>query len=558
MGPTRGASQASAEEALPVPPWARQFNHLERSYTVTLAGARFARFCRLYVRQTKGRWAGRALLLEPWQIGLFSELLKTDPGHTFKLPARTSTVDAHRKIDAWLEKLKALPPNKQLVGDRTYQEGYVQISKKNGKSTGTAGLGLYFLGFDGEAGAEVYAAAKDKPQARIVFEQARQYVLRSPALADKFKVYRDTIAYPEMDSIFRVLSADAAAQEGLNPSAVVIDELHRHPTRDLYDTLRQGCIGAARLAPMVVTITNAGSDIDGTICGEVYRRGEAGTDPRLFFYAPQLPDLELENPKAWKWVNPASWITQDALQHQHDTTPRFVFQRFRLNRWTAADDSWLNAGAWDTCEDLDLELAHGQRIVITVDAAMNRATTAVTWGGLVERTIDGVVVERRIVARMHAWGVHEDPTKPPPPAHTLVREGPLALEPVEAFIEDLALTYDVVEIAYDPWRFERSAEIMADRGLPAVRYDQTNERMCPASERLFNAIIERTVAHDGDPNFKAQVESATVKDTGRGWRLFKHPRRYRPMDAAVGLAMLVDRLDNQPPPKPRPKVTVVA
>jgi phage terminase large subunit-like protein len=540
---TRAGSPSSKPAAgSPAP----QFDHLARRYRVTLAGARFARFCRLYVRQTKGRWAGQPLILEPWQVGLYSELLRCEPENSFTVPRTIGTAELHAEIDAWVIRLAAA--EKLVAGDRVYQEAYVQITKKTGKSTTAAGLGLYFTAWDGEAGAEVYAAARDRQQARIVFEQARQYVLRSPRLADTLKLYRDAIAHPESDSVFRVLSADAAAQEGLNPSAVIIDELHRHPNRDLYDTLRQGAIGAARSAPMVITITNAGSDLDGTICGEVYRRGEAGTDPRLFFFAPQLPDNELADPKKWKKVNPASWITLDGLKHQAETTPRFVFQRFRLNRWTAADDSWLPGGLWDSLADLDVELGRGQPIVVTVDAAMNRATTAVTWGGLV----DG-----KIVARMHAWGVHEDPTKPPPPAHSLVSEGPLPLEPVEAFIERLHEEYDVLEVAYDPWRFERSAEIMVDRGINAVRFDQTNERMCPASERLFNVLVEHRCSHNGDPHFKAQIEAATVKDTGRGWRLFKHPRRYRPMDAAVGLAILVDRIENQPPPRRRPTVSAI-
>jgi hypothetical protein len=137
---------------------------------VTLGGAVFARFCLRWIRQTKGRWAGAPLTLEPWQVGLFSELLRTEPTNTLTLRGAKAR-DPLPHVEGWLDDLSA-QPGRVRPGRRVYQEAYVQLAKKNGKSSSAAALALYFLVADGEEGAEVYSAAKDRQQARIVFEQA--------------------------------------------------------------------------------------------------------------------------------------------------------------------------------------------------------------------------------------------------------------------------------------------------------------------------------------------------------------------------------------------------
>jgi phage terminase large subunit-like protein len=111
-------------------------------------------------------------------------------------------------------------------------------------------------------------------------------------------------------AIFRVLSADGRLQHGLNPSAVIIDELHAHRDPELYYALRTG--SGAREEPLIVSITTAGFDL-GTVCGELYLRGVKGEDPRLFFHWLGVSDDELDDPDAWAAANPASWITREWL-----------------------------------------------------------------------------------------------------------------------------------------------------------------------------------------------------------------------------------------------------
>ena len=137
--------------------------------------------------------------------------------------------------DPWEDLAAGLEASRRVTGHRVYTEAYWQLAKKNGKSTLAAAAGLYFLVGDGEQGAEVYAAATSKDQARIVFDQAKRYVQASPMLSRSVTVYRDVLYVEDTDSVFRVLAADAGTTEGLNPSANIIDELHRHRPRPLSD-----------------------------------------------------------------------------------------------------------------------------------------------------------------------------------------------------------------------------------------------------------------------------------------------------------------------------------
>ena len=295
---------------------------------VSAAGVRFACFCKDYIRQTKGRWAGSPLWLENWQIEVVSEMLRTRPTSW----CVADDADPWPDFDRFLESERSRRP-----GERVYREAYIQVSKKNGKSTIAAGAALYFLCADGEPGAEVYSAATTADQAKIVFNQAKRAVEQSPLLRDWLRVYRDTIEVPSTDSIYRVLSADAPGHEGLNPSAIVIDELHRHATRDLYDTLTSGDV--ARAQPFTLVITNAGVDRD-SICYELYSQGldaskkRPGARSDLYFYAPTIGASEVEDRHAWLRANPASWITETILERNYRKYPVHVFARRHLNQWT--------------------------------------------------------------------------------------------------------------------------------------------------------------------------------------------------------------------------------
>jgi len=132
----------------------------------TTKGRRIISFFETQLRHSKGEWAGRPLILEPWTKVLLSDVFGT----------------------------------LREDGLRQYRRAYAEIPRKNGKSTIAAGVALYLLMADGEPGAEVYSAASDRTQAAIVFEIAKSMVESSPLLSKELKTYRNTIVHPKSES----------------------------------------------------------------------------------------------------------------------------------------------------------------------------------------------------------------------------------------------------------------------------------------------------------------------------------------------------------------------
>lgn len=517
------------------PYWHAKDEGRREVFRVTRDGARFALFCRAFLRHTKGRWAGKPVELEPWQMFLFSELLRAVDEPWVELTRR-------QVADPWDALRKGLERTTGEPLARVYSEGYVQLPKKNGKSTLASAFALYMLVADQEPGAEVYSAAAKRDQARIVFGEASKMVKASP-LIDHVKVYRDAIEVPETGSTYRVLSADGATEEGLGPHAYVADELHRHPKRDLIDVLSKGMV--ARDRPVGLVITNAGADPN-TICGEWYRNGravaEAAPNARddLFFFCPELLDAQgkpddraVLRDSAVKRVNPASWITEKTIRGERRKSPPFVFARFNGNRWTRAETSWLPPGAWDACKG-QVQIEDGDPEIVFVDLGVRSDCT-----GVIELAPKGRNEAGKPV--YHVWGfcirAHPDPSESPPPAHEVVEGDTVPHAAVEGYLRELADAQEVLQVGYDPWRFSRSAELLEDEGFPAelVEVPQSNERMCPASQRLFDMIVERRIVHDGDPILAQHIAAAAAKDTPRGWRLDKLKASEK-MDLAMALA----------------------
>src|SRR4051812_1861742 len=156
------------------------------------------------LRHTKGRWSGRALELDPWQLEHI-----VSPVFGWKHPD----------------------------GSRIIRTVWIEVPRKNGKSTLSSGLAIVLLVADGELGAEVYAAAASRDQARIVHEAAKNMITKAPRLRGKLKLLKDVITVPRTGGVFRALSKAADIAHGLNVSGAVVDEVHIHKSRDLIDAL---------------------------------------------------------------------------------------------------------------------------------------------------------------------------------------------------------------------------------------------------------------------------------------------------------------------------------
>jgi phage terminase large subunit-like protein len=451
-------------------------------------GQRVTKFVGQNVRQTKGRWAGDPLSIEPWQQDILDELYLVD-----------------------------------AEGSYVYKEGLIGIPRKNGKSTLMSAIALYGLLAAGDHGAEVYAAAASKDQARIVFNQAREFVETSPALMRWLRPQKNVIVSPSNRGVFRVLSSDAPLQHGLNPSLVVIDELHAHKDPELYYALTTGQL--ARENPLVVSITTAGYDRE-SICWDVYERGqalevqgiEAMRAARFFSRWYQAdPDADIDDEAEWERANPASWVKLEDLRHQRASLPEFVFRRLHLNQWTDTEEAWVSPADWDACKG-EVLFNRENPCWVGVDIGLKRDARAFVW---CQWHGDKLHIGHEIVT----------PTESKP----LTAQGARG-----ALIERTKGWSGLKEINYDPWQFTESAEMLLEMGLPMVEFDQGNARMAPASERIYELIKEHRIVHDGDPTLRAHVLAAVVAQTERGWRISKKESRNR-IDAAVAMTIAADR-----------------
>jgi len=255
-------------------------------------------------------------------------------------------------------------------GYRITRKGIIWIPKKNGKSTLAAGLALYLLMADGEAGAEVASAAADKDQAKIVYNMA--YTMAKEAhhsVERKLSYGKGEIEHPDSNSRYYAVSSDVKGRHGPNLHALIFDEIHTQPDRTLWDAMAPA--GAARKQPLVIGLSTAGEDKE-TLGGEQYD------------YSARIVDGDVENPayhaviyaapENANWTDEAVWIAcnpslgegvqLDFLRGQYAEardmpTMQASFKRLHLNRWAQGAGTWVPMEKWDRCEGFTAPPAPG-------------------------------------------------------------------------------------------------------------------------------------------------------------------------------------------------------
>ena len=424
------------------------------------------------------------------------------------------------EFTAWQRWLLRALYERRPDGRLRYRRALIGLPRKQGKSLLGSAIAVYGM-VAGEPGAEIYAVAGDRQQARIIFNEAKSQIMASPMLTAETKVYRDAVEMPRFGSVFRVLSSEFRSQAGLNPSLVLFDELWNQQSPDLYDQMSLG--SGARLEPLIISITTAGYDLD-SVCGQQYQYGKqiaSGeiADEQFGFWWWEAPaDCAITNRKAWKQANPniAEGLLDPAdLEAATKQTAELAFRRWRLNQWVRTQESWLPIGAWDACRS-DLALRADLPVWVGIDMALKHDSIAV----VVAQPQDD-----RLVVRARVWNPSE--------------QGVDVAE-VEQHLRGLAASYQVQEFAYDPSFFQRSAEALADDGLPMVEFPQSAQRMVPACGNAYELIVAGKVAHDGSPTLSDHVLSAAQRMTEQGWRLSKGKSK-RKIDACIALVLALDR-----------------
>jgi phage terminase large subunit-like protein len=244
------------------------------------------------------------------------------------------------------------------------------------------------------------------------------------------------------------------------------------------------------------------------------------------------PEQDWRSSEAWKAANPSSWIRAKDLEREAKRLPESVFRRLHLNQWTETEDAWIKPYEWDACRG-ETHLDRGKPIIaMAIDVGIKRDSAAMVWGqwhGDELHVFSEIMLPER---EGRGFGVAD------------IR--------ARAIGRARAHEMGVREINYDPWSFRESAEIMLETGLPMVEFPQNAARMAPASEQLYELVVNRRLVHSGDPVLREQVLNAVIAPTERGgWRISKRKSLER-IDSAVALAMMADRavtLRNVPPPE---------
>jgi len=270
---------------------------------------------------------------------------------------------------------------------RRYRAAYIEVPRKNGKSTFAAGLALFLLLLDDEAGAQVYSAASTRDQAGLVYRIAVAMARKCDGIAEAVKI-RDSkkrIIYDDTNSFYQVVSSDAAAQFGQGASAIIFDEVHTQPNRELWDALTTSV--GARPQPLTIAITTAGHDRS-SICWELHefaRKVEADPSCDASFY-PVLYGAEASDdwtdPEVWARANPSIGygVTVDYLATECNRAKQMpsyqnTFRRLHLNQWTEQESRIIPMIEWDECSDAPTDL-EDKPCFVGMDLSSTRDVTA--------------------------------------------------------------------------------------------------------------------------------------------------------------------------------------
>lgn len=482
--------------------WPPRWCSLNPTARTRSRGPEAVEFVNAYARVTKasvGGAAGELIELRPWQTKLLDGLLAEDS--TGKLRHRAA-----------------------LIG----------MARKNGKSALGAGLALWSL-FLGDAGGEVYSVAGTRDQARIVFGSAKRMVELDPELSTTAKVYRDAIEVPATGSVYRVLSREAGASEGLSPTFVVFDEVHVQPDDELWNVMQLGA--GARREPMLLGITTAGARTDAhgrdSLCYRLYQHGRrvvsGEVDDPSFFFAWWEPEAGVQadhtDPKVWAEANPGLGDLC-AVEDFHSTigrTPEAEFRTKRTNVWTVGATAALPHGSWDRLADPEREVDPDAPVVLMADGSWSGDST-----GILALTVE---------ERPHVWVV--DLWEKPPDA----RDWRVPVVDVEDALRAAARSHRCLEVGMDPYRWQRSMSVLDDEGLPMVEYPMGSvERMVKAWKLFYDAVLDGTFTHSGDPRLARHVGNMVLKIDARGARPTKDSKvSERHIDLGVCAVAGLDR-----------------
>ena len=397
-------------------------------------------------------------------------------------------------------------------GQRKYREAILGLPRNSGKSALSAALVLALAFIEPVIEGEYVVVARNRPQAKIVFNKIRRMVYADPMLRAACEVRTGEVVIKETGQRIYTVAYDAGSAQGIHAQVVIIDEYHVHKDDSMRYALLSGMIGQPNA--LLITISTAGEERKGPLW-ELLK--SARSDPRAYIYWVGADDeADGTDPAVWRAANPQSWVSAADLQGAYDTMPFPQFERYHLNRFpSAGTNRAYPAKLWHACDGRPL-IVPDLPCVIGLDASWTRDTTALVFDQ----------VDRGGTHNLLAWIYRKDEAL-----------GYIDHEPVEAKIVELCEDFIVTRIACDENYFTRSMlRLQNEWGLPVEVFAQNDAKMAAASMMLLDVLKEGRIRHGGNKGLTDQVLNAGVKETPRGWRLTKVQDDLK-IDAAVALAI---------------------
>jgi phage terminase large subunit-like protein len=484
---------------------------------------RAARICAFLelLPHIKGKWARekRLLVLDPWQCFIVTTVF------------------------GWVHR---------ETGLRRFREAYIEVPRKNGKSLVSAGIGLYMLSADGEQGAEVYSAATTRDQARIVFDDAKGMAERTPDMRTYLGVaiLTHSITVAHTSSKFSPLAAEASTQDGLNVHCAVIDELHAHKKRDLYDVIDTA--RGAREQSLLWLITTAGTDRSG-ICYErrthITKVLDRVIDDASMFgiiYSIDDKDDPME-PASWAKANPNWGVSvlkddMEAAARKAAAMPSALnnFLTKRLNVWVNGESPWMDMRAWERCGDPTMQMSDfaGMKCWMGLDLAQKKDFAALclvfligdVWHVCTRLYLNELAVQESGNAHLSGWARS---------GYVQVTDGDIT--DFDVLADDLrsyCKQFDVQEIAFDPALSMYFAGKLIEEGLPLVEIAQRALFFTPPLIQVENLVLEKKLKFDGNPVMTWMVSNLVVKVSK--FNELRSPTKERPENKIDGpMAMLM-------------------
>ena len=421
---------------------------------------------------------------------------------------------------------------------RRFSTVYIEVGRKNGKSTFAACIALYCMCCENEVAPEILTAATTKDQAKIVLNIMKDMIKKTPDLRREFgfKVRAYEIICEHLNGIAKAISADGGTNDGHNPHCSVVDELHAHKNRDILDVIESA--DGARSNALLLMITTAGKNLVGVCYDERSILIKILTDVwpdksnyDYYFgiiYTVDVGDDTLDE-KNWRKPNPLLGVSIDietmrkAAHGARASNQKLAnFETKRMNVWRHSADVWLDMIAYQKCyqsklfDELEAHTAGGGFVEIGVDLSEYNDITSVV--------ISWIDTENKLCWIPYHFLPEMTIDNPEHKNHKIYQDwhhagylnkmvgGRIDLREIKKFIVELHGGLNIIEVVFDnaTGASATAAELEEDDGIPAVMMHKNAANISPASLDLEARIGEGSFKHDGCPILKWMASNAFV------------------------------------------------